>query len=204
MILICVGQKVCDCSCTVPTAISGVGKQHWLAGILCGANIWAGSCRCVAANHELDAKPCMCKSKTYGVYAGCELLSCHVDIAQGLAKDLQVGQCRIICESECAYTLTGKRPTLGECTVQVPHASFIAQDMLHSDLSHTAILMLASFCWDRQLHTQAIDKIQAELPDGSIVVDYTPCFSDHLEQIATVQTPVSWNSQQKMYVYLKH
>lgn len=87
--------------------------------------------------------------------------------------------------------------------MQVPQVSFSAQDMLQSDLSHTAILMLASFCWDRQLHNQAIDKIQAELLHGSIVVDYTPYLGKCLKQIATVQIPVSWNSQQSMYVHLK-
>lgn len=87
--------------------------------------------------------------------------------------------------------------------MQVPQVSFNGQDMLQSDLSHTAILMLASFCWDRQLHTQAIDKIQAELLHGCIVVDYTPYLGKYLKQIATVQIPVSWNSQQSMYVYLK-
>ena len=87
--------------------------------------------------------------------------------------------------------------------MQVPQVSFNAQDMLRSDLSHTAILMLASFCWDKQLHTQAIDKIQAELEHGSIVVDYTPYLGKYLKLIATVQIPVSWNSQQSMYVYLK-
>lgn len=137
----------------------------------------------------------------YNVYAGCELLSCHADIAQGLVKDLQVGQCRIIVNVN--HTLTDEPKALWECDVQVPHASFNPQDMLQSDLSHTALLMLASFCWDKQLHTQAVDKILAELSYGSIVVDYTPCFSEHLEQIATVQIPVSWNSQQNMYVYLK-
>lgn len=112
---------------------------------------------------------------TYGLEAvGYELLRCHVDIAQGLATDLQV-----------------------------PQVSFNAQDMLQSDLDHTAVLMLASFCWDRQLHIQAVDKIQAELLHGSIVVDYTAALGKCLKLIATVQIPVSWNSQQNMYVYLK-
>ena len=35
-----------------------------------------------------------------GVHAGCELLTCHVNIAQGLAKDLQVGQCRFIANAD--------------------------------------------------------------------------------------------------------
>lgn len=87
--------------------------------------------------------------------------------------------------------------------MQVPQVRFNAQDMLQSDLSHTAILMLTSMCWDRQLHTQAIDKIQAELLHSSIIVDYTPYLGNHLKQIATVQIPVSWNGQQSMYVYLK-
>ncbi|KAL3151958.1 hypothetical protein ABBQ32_001083 [Trebouxia sp. C0010 RCD-2024] len=112
---------------------------------------------------------------TYGLEAvGYELLRCHVDIAQGVAADFQV-----------------------------PHVSFHAQDMLQSDLRHTAILMLASFCWDKQLHTLALNKIQAELLRGSIVVDYTAALGKCMKQIATVKIPVSWNSQQNMYVYLK-
>ncbi|KAL3142855.1 hypothetical protein ABBQ38_003148 [Trebouxia sp. C0009 RCD-2024] len=75
--------------------------------------------------------------------------------------------------------------------------------MLQSDLRHSAILMLTSICWDKQLHSQALDKIQAELLRGSIVVDYTAALGKDLKQIATVQIPVSWNSQQNMYVYLK-
>ena len=39
------GQRVCDCGGTLWKAISGVGKQHWLAGVLCCPHIWAGSCR---------------------------------------------------------------------------------------------------------------------------------------------------------------
>ena len=134
-----------------------------------------------------------------GAHAGCELLSCHVDIAQGLATDLQVGQGR----TSIHAVLLLKSDKAAQCYAQVPQVKFDAQDMLQSDLSHTAILMLASFCWDRQLRTQAMEKIQAELLHGSIVVDYTADLGKCLKQIATVKIPVSWNSQQNIYVYLK-
>ena len=87
--------------------------------------------------------------------------------------------------------------------MQVPRVRFYAQDMLQSDLSCTAIVMLTSFCWDRQLYSQAFDKIKAELHQGSVVVDYSAHLGDWMRKIATVQIPVSWNSQQDIYVYLK-
>lgn len=124
-----------------------------------------------------------------------------MDIAQGLATDLQVSQGSSVVSAQTFLIWSDK--TAYHNVMQVPQVSFNAQDMLQSDLDHTAVLMLASFCWDRQLHIQAVDKIQAELLHGSIVVDYTAALGKCLKLIATVQIPVSWNSQQNMYVYLK-
>ena len=75
--------------------------------------------------------------------------------------------------------------------------------MLTSNLEETSILMLASLCWDRQLYKHAAAKLSQELSQGCIVVDYSACLGEHLQQIAKVQIPVSWNDQQNMYVYLK-
>ena len=85
--------------------------------------------------------------------------------------------------------------------LQVPHVSFHAQDMLQSYLGDTAILMLTSFCWDRQLASQANDKIKAELLPGAVLVDYAPHLDLCLKEIAAVQIPVSWNSHQTIWVY---
>lgn len=87
--------------------------------------------------------------------------------------------------------------------VQVPRVTFHAEDMLKSDLQTTSILMLASFCWDRELHEQAAAKLCKELMPGAIVVDYSAQLDDILQQIARVEIPVSWNDHQTMYVYLK-
>jgi len=81
--------------------------------------------------------------------------------------------------------------------------TFHAEDMLKSELGRTSILMLASFCWDRHLYKQATAKLCKELLQGSIVVDYSDHLDEHLQQIAKMQIPVSWNAQQIMYVYLK-
>ena len=72
--------------------------------------------------------------------------------------------------------------------VQVQQVSFHAEDMLQCDLRHTAILMLASFCWDKQLQIQALAKIQAELLQGCIVVDYTDALGKYLKQIASTDS----------------
>ena len=76
--------------------------------------------------------------------------------------------------------------------------------MLQADLSDTAILMLTSLCWEEELFSAARRKLCAELPLGSLVIDYTnrldnilPCVL-HLSGLA-----VSWNKQQTMYVYLQ-
>ena len=75
--------------------------------------------------------------------------------------------------------------------------------MLKSDLGRTSILMLASFCWDRELYQLAAAKVCKELLPGAIVVDYSAQLSNQMQQIAKIQIPVSWNDQQTMYVYLK-
>ena len=87
--------------------------------------------------------------------------------------------------------------------MQVPRVTFIAEDMLQSDLHNTSIVMLASFCWDQELHKQAAAKLCKELMQGAIVVDYSAQLGDIFQQIARVQIPVSWNDHQAMYVYLK-
>ena len=57
--------------------------------------------------------------------------------------------------------------------IQVQKVAFKAQDMLQADLSDTAILMLASLCWDEHLFNAAAHKICHELPAESLVIDYT-------------------------------
>ncbi|WIA16583.1 hypothetical protein OEZ85_013251 [Tetradesmus obliquus] len=51
--------------------------------------------------------------------------------------------------------------------------SFDCGDLLASDLSNVGVLLLTEQCWDDQLIAKAAAKVQAELPAGSVVIDYT-------------------------------
>ena len=75
--------------------------------------------------------------------------------------------------------------------------------MLKADLLDTAILMLTSLCWDDHLSTAAVSKIKAELPTGSLVIDYTRRLDNVLTCVLQLQVAVSWNNEQSMFVYVK-
>lgn len=87
--------------------------------------------------------------------------------------------------------------------VQVQDVDFHAEDMLKADLQGTAVLMLTSLCWNEHLCTAAAQKIRAELPAGSLVVDYTNRLDSVLTCAIKLQVAVSWNNEQTMYVYIK-
>ena len=81
---------------------------------------------------------------------------------------------------------------------------FRQSDMLNSDLSKASVLLLTSQCWDSGLVQAACSKIAAELPKGSVAVDYGEALTEWLgEPVATVTAPVSWNEEQKFFVYRK-
>ena len=75
--------------------------------------------------------------------------------------------------------------------------------MLTADLHDTAILMLTSLCWDNRLFAAAVSKLKAELPAGSLVIDYTKRLDNVLTCVLQLQVAVSWNNEQTMYVYVK-
>ena len=80
--------------------------------------------------------------------------------------------------------------------------SFESCDMLECDLSQTGILMMTSQCWDAELKTRAAEKLKRELPSGSIVIDYSSHLQEYLgEPVACCTSPVSWNQDQKFYVF---
>ena len=81
---------------------------------------------------------------------------------------------------------------------------FRLADMLNSDLSKASVLLLTSQCWDSGLVRAACSKIAAELPKGSAAVDYGEALTEWLgEPVACVSAPVSWNEEQKFFVYRK-
>jgi hypothetical protein len=56
------------------------------------------------------------------------------------------------------------------------------------------------------LPLQAAAKVQAELPAGAVVIDYTGSMGKagmHSSFSTAVQVPVAWNEQQVMHVYIK-
>ena len=107
---------------------------------------------------------------------------------------------------------------------------FVNANMLSSDLSQVGLLVLANQCWDEDLMHQvgrsndsylpdyklnwcdlypfqAAEKLSRELPEGSVVVEYTGrCFRrmSCFTKVAQVTVPVSWNENQGFHVYVKH
>ena len=53
-------------------------------------------------------------------------------------------------------------------------ASFVCADALAYDVTRARLLMLTSQCWDASLCAAIRAKLLAELPDGALVIDYTP------------------------------
>ena len=81
---------------------------------------------------------------------------------------------------------------------------FNRADMLTSDLSKSSVVVLTSQCWDAGLVRAACSKIAQELPDGSVAVDYGESLTEWLgSPVAAVTAPVSWNEEQKFFVYRK-
>lgn len=55
-------------------------------------------------------------------------------------------------------------------------------------------------------HQQAAAKIKAELPIGSVVIDYTGSMGKaglSSSYATTVDVPVAWNEHQRMHAYVK-
>ena len=81
---------------------------------------------------------------------------------------------------------------------------FNRADMLTSDLSKSSVVILTSQCWDAGLVRAACSKIAQELPDGSVAVDYGESLTEWLgSPVAVVTAPVSWNEEQRFFIYRK-
>ncbi|QDZ22075.1 hypothetical protein HOP50_06g46160 [Chloropicon primus] len=82
---------------------------------------------------------------------------------------------------------------------------FEARDMLETDLSSTGILFLTSQCWDLDLKAKAYAKVAEELPEGSIVIDYSSDLTEYdgVQRLSVVRCPVSWNDQQDFHIFAK-
>ena len=81
---------------------------------------------------------------------------------------------------------------------------FNRADMLTSDLSKSSVVILTSQCWDVGLVRAACSKIAQELPDGSVAIDYGESLTEWLgSPVAVVTAPVSWNEEQRFFIYRK-
>ena len=90
----------------------------------------------------------------------------------------------------CVYGLRAEGvellPKLCECAraaaaaARVPPsgASFVCADALAHDVTRARLLMLTSQCWDASLCAAVRAKLLAELPDGALVIDYTPALGN--------------------------
>jgi hypothetical protein len=75
--------------------------------------------------------------------------------------------------------------------------------MLRSDLSGVGVIMLASQCWDRPLMDAVASKLEAELMEGAVVIDYTDNLRATFGAPALeIEISVSWNPRQRMRVFV--
>lgn len=75
---------------------------------------------------------------------------------------------------------------------------------LRGSLSPTSAADRSGQCWDPELAERAAAKLARELPSGAVVVDYVPNATLQRflgEPGLVVEAPVSWNDQQKFFVY---
>jgi len=73
---------------------------------------------------------------------------------------------------------------------------FECADMLDCDLSNEDVIMLASQCWDDALVAAVRMKMLNDLPEGSLVVDYTDALGKEVAEVANVASPPGeWSSQ---------
>jgi len=82
---------------------------------------------------------------------------------------------------------------------------FVNDDMLNCDLKRCRVMMLMSMCWDEALCKRLDEKLEEEVVEGGIVIDYTSRLDGSREFVLvdTVEINVSWNESQKLYIYEK-
>ena len=87
----------------------------------------------------------------------------------------------------------------------ISNVEFKCIDMLQAPLQNTSILLLASQCWDPALLDLVYQKLQAELPDQSLVIDYRPDLAKRDSFIILEHHfgEVSWTDKQSFYVLKK-
>lgn len=77
-------------------------------------------------------------------------------------------------------------------------------NMIDGVLSNTGLLFLTSQCWEDELLVLVRAKIEAELPVGSLVVDYKDAIlgsSPYFRLACQVSGEVSWNTHQEFFVF---
>jgi hypothetical protein len=107
----------------------------------------------------------------------------------------------------------------------VAGARFECADMMRVDLGGSRLVLLASQCWDEALVARLRAKLLRELPQGALVLDYTPLLGEpqdpeeeeegaataaaddgaaprrQFELACTVAAPVSWDGAHQFWVW---
>ncbi len=114
------------------------------------------------------------------------------------------------------YLVKVSESVKGESFRHKEKCMFYCADMLVADLQEVSIIVLTSQCWDRELREKTFEKLLGELPHGACIIDYNDNFARWLEHSEPhrskgrywvshdcnpIVTPVSWNRQQKMYIF---
>jgi len=91
-------------------------------------------------------------------------------------------------------------------SVSTDRCKFVCADVLTASLATTRVLVLTSQCWDAKLYARVQRKLERELPDEALVIDYkdtlahSECFS-LLRQLESQR--VSWSSTQPLFFLRK-
>lgn len=94
--------------------------------------------------------------------------------------------------------------------VGIESVSFECNDVLKADLRGSKVLVLTSQCWDLLLITSLRSKLLKELPEGALIIDYTPmlgetCVDSHsmraLNLVCNATLPVSWDGAHTFWIW---
>lgn len=83
---------------------------------------------------------------------------------------------------------------------------FICADMLAVSLANSRILVLTSQCWDAELYARVQRKLERELPDDALVIDYKDGLarSTRFRLLQKLEGQrVSWTSSQPLFLFRK-
>lgn len=97
--------------------------------------------------------------------------------------------------------IVNEEPSISS-TIEFHHA-----DMLTASLENVGLIVLTSLCWDEEVYEETTRKLATELPQGAFVIDYRDGLlksaAFNLAHSDMIRLPVSWNPEQRFYVFKK-